>query len=915
MNARSVINKPELLENLIIDHEPHLAAITETWLTPDVFDHEFAPPNYSVIRKDRPTRGGGVALLIKKGLSFVALPDVQSAEAIFCKLLCDGASIFIGCVYRSPNSGDASISAIHDYMQRHTFGSRVVLMGDFNLPDINWNSMCYSSSASDTLFDLMLTFNLHQVVSRPTRSQGISQNILDLIFFSNHFDINRIKTDVVHGISDHDVPVCFVPLDGTITTHSSVSVVTDFENADDDSVLTHLAHEFQHFSETGSHASIDVDSLWLHFKSVVLYCIAHYIPTKTKRPPKNNPWITREVIQAKRRLKRLRRAIKTKGGGESEIQKLSEAIAEFKLKAKRAKQHYFDVVLPNFLVDNPQRFWNHFRTNKTVTPHLLPEEKKTKANAYNNFFQSVFTVDDNIIPAIKTKQYTEIDKLDITDAGIFNLLLKLDPKKGSGPDDIPNTFLKRYAEWCSRYLGLIFRKSLSTSQLPQEWKIAKIKPIHKGGDADSPSNFRPISLTSTSCKLLEHIILKHMTVFLERINFFSPNQHGFRSGLSTVTQLTELVHNLAATINNRGQTDMILLDLSKAFDCVCHSKLIAKVEDVFGIGELSGWVKCFLNNRSQFVIYEHTLSNTVAVTSGVPQGSVLGPLLFLLYINDIAANIKCNIKLFADDCVIYKEISHYSDHNELNDSLADIANWCSSWQMTLNVQKSAIMTVTRKALPSTFTYVINSTPLNRVDEHKYLGVTITSDLKWDKHISKIISKALRKLFFLKRSLAHATTATKLLAYTSFVRPVLEYANTVWFPHTVTNIKKLESIQRKAVRFIHNKYKRTDSPTHLLMKSGLRKLSTRAKHARLKFLFQLLKNNYRIDISKYISFSQARPTRNKHAHTLTEYACKNDTFKYSFFPLAISEWNQLDATITNIESLSEFMAQIEKNVFA
>lgn len=260
---------------------------------------------------------------------------------------------------------------------------------------------------------------------------------------------------------------------------------------------------------------------------------------------------------------------------------------------------------------------------------------------------------------------------------------------------------------------------------------------------------------------------------------------------------------------------------------------------------------------------------------------MLGPLLFLLYINDITTNINCNIKLFADDCVIYREINNYNDHIKLNDSLADIADWCSKWQMQINTQKSAIMTVTRKTVSSIFVYTINGTPLNKVEEHKYLGVTLTSELKWDKHISNIISKALRKLFFLKRSLALATKSTKLLAYTSFVRPVLEYANTVWFPHTQTNISKLESIQRKAVRFIHNKYRRTDSPTHLLTQSGLRTLSTRAKHARLKFLFQLLKNNYRIDTSRYISFSEARPTRNKHAHTLTEYTCKNDTFKYSF----------------------------------
>lgn len=370
---------------MLIDYEPDVAAITETWLTSDILDQEFAPPNYSVIRKDRPTRGGGVALLIKKCFAFSVLPEVKDAEAVFCKLLCEGRNVVLGCVYRSPNSGDECISAIHDYMQRHAHGSRIALMGDFNLSDINWNDMHYSSAASDALFDLMLTFNIHQVVSRPTRSVGTTQNILDLIFISHHFDINHVRTDVIRGISDHDVPVCVLPLVG-ITAHFPVSTVSDFQNADDNSILTYLDHEFQPFSQMGSNASVDVHSLWLRFKSIVLYCVTNYVPTKTKRPPKNNPWITREVIQAKRRLKRLRTTIKIKGGNKSSVTKLPNAIAEFKLAAKRAKEYYFNVTLPSFLTNNPGRFWRHFRTSDREASHLSPEEETAKANAYNIFF-------------------------------------------------------------------------------------------------------------------------------------------------------------------------------------------------------------------------------------------------------------------------------------------------------------------------------------------------------------------------------------------------------------------------------------------------------------------------------------------------------------------------------------------------
>lgn len=172
------------------------------------------------------------------------------------------------------------------------------------------------------------------------------------------------------------------------------------------------------------------------------------------------------------------------------------------------------------------------------------------------------------------------------------------------------------------------------------------------------------------------------TFFFENERILSPNQHGFRRGLSTITQLTEVIHDLALGINNHSQTDIILLDFSKAFDCVCHNKLITKLENIIGDGEILAWVRGFLFNRSQFVIFEHIASNRVPVTSGVPQGSVLGPLLFLVYINDITTNINCKIKLFADDCIIYREIKNDEDHYSLNKSLNTITEWCSDWQMT-----------------------------------------------------------------------------------------------------------------------------------------------------------------------------------------------------------------------------------------
>lgn len=892
----------------MLEYEPDVVAITETWLTPDVYDSEIAPPSYSVIRKDRLTRGGGVALLIKNRFSFHVLAHNLEAEAIFCKLTCDSGTVFIGCVYRSPSSGHESISAIQEFMHQNVRNSKVLLMGDFNLADIEWNTMHHSSAASEALLDIMLAFNLQQIVTEPTRTQGAVKNILDLILLSQHFPISAVKSSIIEGISDHDIPLCILPISNTQINRDEVSVIADFQRADDNSILTHLDYEFANFSQLASDASCDIDALWIKFKSIIFFCIDKYVPQKTRKQQRSNPWITREVIHSKRRVNRLRKTAKN-NQSQSITLKLQNAKTDLRDKTKAAKDHYFNVTLPSFLANNPRRFWKHFSVKGAVT-QLSAKEKQDKAESFNNFFQSVFTAENKNVPSISSRITTTIDDLIITDAGVMNLLLKIDPRKSSGPDNIPNEFLKRYAEWSSKYLGIIFRKSLQLAKLPSDWKLAKVIPIHKSGDKVLVSNYRPISLTSTSCKLLEHVIFKHITSFLEQIHFFSPNQHGFRNGLSTITQLTEVVHDLAHSLNRRSQTDMVLLDFSKAFDSVCHNKLIAKLEAILGNTSFASWIKDFLLNRKQFVFFEQATSKTVSVSSGVPQGSVLGPLLFLIYINDIATNIDSNIKLFADDCVIYQEINSHTDHLALSASLNTISEWCKQWQMSINVKKSAVITITKRKQPSIFNYAVDGTMLPKVNQHKYLGVTLTSDLNWTQHIDNVSAAALRKLFFLKRSLKLAPTPIKLLAYKTFIRPILEYANVVWFPHTKTNIRKLEAVQRKAIRFIHNRYRRTDSPTYLLNASNLKTLLERAKEARLKFLFQIIHNSFKINVSKYISFSETRPTRQQHPNILTEYSYSNETFKHSFFPLAIREWNQVHPSITNTKSFSEFVNKIE-----
>lgn len=293
------------------------------------------------------------------------------------------------------------------------------------------------------------------------------------------------------------------------------------------------------------------------------------------------------------------------------------------------------------------------------------------AEHFNKYFHSVFSSSNLCTPNVSV--FAASDVSFISYAGIVSMLLNLKTKTCCGPDDIPNTFLRRYAESLGKFLVVLFRASLMYGMLPEDWRAARVVPVFKKGDRSLPQNYRPISLTSSCCKLIEHIIANHILDYLKEHAVLTPWQHGFRKGYSTVTQLVTITHSFASVLDNNGQIDSIFLDFSKAFDKVPHDKLIFKLRTV-GLSEMIiSWITSYLSNRIQRVTIGEQ-SGCLPVTSGVPQGSVLGPLLFLLYINDIVSVVVPGvcIRLFADDCALFKSISCANDQDGLQTSLNNI---------------------------------------------------------------------------------------------------------------------------------------------------------------------------------------------------------------------------------------------------
>jgi hypothetical protein len=429
---------------------------------------------------------------------------------------------------------------------------------------------------------------------------------------------------------------------------------------------------------------------------------------------------------------------------------------------------------------------------------------KEKANLFNEFFGSVFTepIPNENLPPVVDDPNPLLEHIVLEEREVITALKNLDPNKANGPDQIPPGFLKECAQSLAKPLTIIFNRSLETGRVPSGWKKAKVCPIFKKGEKCDIKNYRPISLLNIVSKILERCVYNHIIDEIQpRI---TPFQHGFVAGKSTITQLLETYHNINIELEKRKQVDIIFLDLTKAFDSVSHVHLLTKIQR-FGInGRTLEWFRSYLSNRMQYTVVNDATSTEIPVLSGVPQGSILGPLLFIIYINDMPSNVdvRCPIQLYADDSKISSTIDSYHDCYRLQEQLERLVRWSREWRLNFNASKCKIMSITRKTLPHRYYYNIEGTPLERVTSMNDLGLLVQDNLLWDEHIRGIVAKANKLMFYVKRTIGfHAPFKAKRILYMSLVRSQLEYATIIWAPFTKQNMELIERVQRRATKYI------------------------------------------------------------------------------------------------------------------
>ena len=381
---------------------------------------------------------------------------------------------------------------------------------------------------------------------------------------------------------------------------------------------------------------------------------------------------------------------------------------------------------------------------------------------------------------------------------------------------------------------------------------------------------------------------------LDNSNILSKEQHGFRKGHSCESQLINTIEEIARNIDQGSQTDIIILDFEKAFDTVAHNRLMLKLE-YYGIrGKLHGWIKNWLIGRTQIMVLDGARSNEESVTSGVPQGTMLGPLMFLIYINNIAEGTSSPMKLFADDGLLFRRVNEAEDAKALQKDLNIVTSWAQVWQMRFNPAKCYVLRITRKKKNIIETqYKMMGKCLQEVEHHPYLGIELDSKLNWDHQIDQCTAKAHKTLNFLRRNMYSCPSETKEMAYKSLVRPLLEYGASAWDPGLAGRISQVEMVQRKAARFVLGDWGQTSSVKGMLERLKWQSLQERRLVRRLSLLYQAHFQLFAITVPPYVNRS-TRPSTRKHPIQYLTIPTRTSVYADSFWPRTIQSWNNLSS---------------------
>ena len=925
-----------------------LIGIVETHIDSTVDEDRLALEGYSFIKDNHPhdVKRGGVGLYIKESLPKKRRSDlVTLPECVVCEIQLNRKKYFFAVIYRSPSQDQDEFDTFtinFELMLSKMHAENpycVIITGDFNCRSTQWSENDNENNEGKLFEPLASDNGLHQLISEPTHLMGDSKSCIDLIFTDQP---NLVIESGVHPSSLHEQ--CHHQIIYGKLSVSNIALppynrkIWFYDKADFVAITKSI--EMFPWHEHLDNMTCPNEQVKI-LNEVLLNIYSNFIPNKIKTiRPRQAPWITQAVKNFLRRKNRAYKNFVRNGQPDDKLAGIQKMISEGAILIEEAKRSYF--LKAGKTLANPETssktYWTLINTvlNKVKIPIIPPllenglfvTDFTEKAQLFNDYFILQCTTIDtgSEIPQDAPVTDTLISDFFISDEKILKIIRSLNSNKAHGWDEISVRMIKLSDAALVIPLKIIFTNCLRCGLFPEIWKYANVVPVHKKNEKNVKGNYRPISLLPIFGKILEKLIYDSLYLHLASCEILDPNQSGFRQGDSTVNQLLSITHTIFKAFDCSPPLDVrsVYLDISKAFDRVWHDGLIHKLKRCGVSGQLLFLIQSFLKDRKQRTVLNGQSSNWGDISAGVPQGSILGPLFFLVYINDLAVGIKCNVKLFADDTSLFTVVEDPNTAaNDMNHDLALISQWAHDWRMSFNPdpQKQAVELVfSRKRIEIDHPVILfNNIPVKSVSEHKHLGIILDAKLSFTAHIKSAISKTRKGIGLLKYLSKYLPRHTLNELYKLYVRPHLDYGDVIYhIPAKICEfsqniilpslMEKLESVQYSAALAVTGTWRGT-SREKLYAELGWESLSSRRMSRRLTLFYKFINNlspEYTLDPIPLLHQSQYS-LRNQDA--TGQIRARTEKFKSSFYPHCLSEWNKLEPELRLAPSVAVFKKRL------
>lgn len=870
-NVRGMRSKLQDIYKSVLSLDYEIIILTETWLNCDIFDAEIFDDRYQVFRRDRQSKtmnegkeGGGVLIAVQKCFDAYRNSNLETlCEDLWVTIELSGrfcrSKLHLCAIYLPPPVKMDCMAHLTSKLEGSLdYLNNVFMIGDFNLNQIDWqlspnHNYLEPQNAYNNVCTILLDFANSICLRQFNNVRNCNNRILDLIFSNSSYPIsvtaafdNISKVDVYHPPLQIDILCSQQKL-----LNQNHKTVFKFHNADYGLIIDRLnSYDWTHELDTSKSLEENTEK----FYNIINNIITELVPKKQLNKNKYPIWYSKNLI----------RILKEKEKCRVKMKKFQNKLDEFEYNLLKKRTNLlihkcytsYIINVQNNVIKNPKYFWSYIKAkshNKSHIPQCMKLKNKEAsdgqsiANLFCEHFASIYK---------KPQKFDEynynffnepfdarhLSHLYILEPEIEKRLKCLNASKGCGSDGIPPIFLMRCAEALSKPLNIIFNQSLREGIFPKIWKEAMVVPIPKTGDKQLVENYRPICMLPVLAKVFEKLVSSYISWHIKQN--LSDHQHGFIAKRSTSTNLMSYVEKLLSYMGTGAEIDAIYNDLSKAFDRVDHNILLHKLKHQFNIdGPLLKWLESYLKDRRLKVVVNGFQSECCVPSSGVPQGSILGPILFGIFVDDIKYQIQYSeFQLYADDLKLFRVVQNAYDQQLLQMDIDSVSNWCKANSMDLNTNKSLHIKFSRKRTKFDSCYNISNTTLKKVSEVKDLGVIFDTELRFECHVNNVIKRGLKMLGFINRNTKEFKNVTALKnLYSALVRSHIDYCSIVWYPSYQNNIQRLEKIQRRFIgklSFITNIYKNIKKYEDRLQHFNFITLYKRNDIQRILFLFKI-----------------------------------------------------------------------------